>query len=145
MIRENYPTTLISINDTTGTSGSPIYTLGVVDFSTIIAKVYATSMSGTSPTLDVYLQTQDPSTASWFDLVHFAQIVGTVTEANALFAAIGKGNGYLGTAPSVSLAAGKASSIPLLSRAIRVVYTYGGTIGTVNATISLSAVDQDYR
>ncbi len=148
MLRQNYPDTLFTLQETTGVSGSQPFTLGVFDFNTLTAKLYVpTFVSGSSPTLDVYLQTQDPSSGSYRDLVHFPQVTGTVSETVAFFSNIGKPNGYVGSVPTVGLAAGTASSLPLLSRGMRVVYNYGGTniVGSPTATLTLMAIDQDIK
>jgi hypothetical protein len=145
MLRQNYPDTVFTLSETTGVSGSQIFTLGLYDFNTLLAKFYVpTFVAGSSPTLDVYLQTQDPSSGTFRDLVHFAQVTGTVTETLAYFASIGKPTGYTGSVPTGALAAGTSSTLPLMSRGMRVVYTYGGTniVGSPTATLTLSAIDQ---
>ena len=149
MQRQNQPNVVYSLTETTGVTSSTPFTLGVFDFNTLVAKLYAATFIGSygSATLDVVLQTQDPSSGTYFDLVHFAQILGTITESNALFATIGSKQltGYVGSSPSATISAGTAKNIPLLSRGMRIVYTYGGTVGSPVATFQLIAVDQDAR
>jgi len=146
MLRQNYPQTLIAITEATGVTGSLVTTITPTDWNVAVGKLYATGFTGTSPTLDLYVQTQDPTTGTFFDVVHYAQITGTITEQNALFASFGKPQLYIGAPESSHISAGTVSGLPLLSRTVKVVYTYGGTFAT-NPTVyfTMGAVDQDYK
>ena len=142
-----YPATIKQFT-ATGTSGSNTFTLQNLDFNVIVAKLNDTTLAGTSPTLDVYLQTSDDGGVTFYDLAHFVQLTGTSGTANAYFAKIGdlKGSGgYIGTSVSLTLGAGKVSGLPLLGYTMKAVWTYGGTIGSSNMTLTLSAVDEDIR
>ena len=145
MLRQNYPQSVFNLSEITGVSGSQIFTIIPTDFNVLVGKLYNVGFAGTSPTLDVYLQTQDPTTGTFFDVVHFAQETGAVTEANAVFASFGKPVNYVGVPGQSHIGAGTVSGLPLLSRTMKVVYTYGGTVGTSTATLSIEAVDQDYK
>lgn len=145
MLRQK-PQILYTLNELTGVSGSQAFTIGTFDFNLLVAKLEAATLSGTSPTLDVYVQTSDDGGVTFYDLIHFAQVTAAITNANALFAQVEKGiQGYIGTASTLTLAAAKVSGLPLLGNTMKVVYTYGGTIGTANATLTLTAIDQDLR
>lgn len=146
MLRQK-PQTLFTLNEVTGVSGSTIFTLGTFDFNTIVAKWYATAFSGTTPTLDIYVQNSDDGGVTFYDLIHFTQGTTTYTLANAWFADIRTGGttGYVGQPKSSNIAAGTVSGLPIVGNTFRVVYTYGGTIGTANVTLQLTATDQDYR
>ena len=143
MLRQNSSQNIFSLTEVTGVSGSVIFPIIPCDWSVAVAKLYNAGFAGTSPTLDVYLQTQDPQTGTFFDVAHFAQETGAVTEANAVFVSFGKPQGYVGVPGQSHIAAGTVSGLPLLSRTMKVVYTYGGTVGTSTATLSIDAVDQD--
>lgn len=140
--------TVKSINETTGVTGSQSFVLQNTDANVFVGKLTVTTLTGTSPTLDVYFQTSDDSGTTNYDVVHFAQATGAITNANALFVKFGdlKGSGgYVGTATTQTLAAGKVNGLPLLGRYLNVAYVYGGTIATANATITIYEVDQDAR
>lgn len=46
---------------------------GVDRFTSVELQCEVTATSGTNPTLDVYLQKQNPDGTTWTDLVHFGQ------------------------------------------------------------------------
>jgi len=84
-----------------------------------------TAVSGTSPTLDVKLQTKDPVSGKYFDMagVTFAQKTGT-------------GQGELTVYPGIA-ETGNTTVSDVLSRVWRLVYTLGGT--TPSFTFSVGA------
>ena len=148
MIRQNAPQSVFSLNELTGVTGSVTFTLIPTDWNTLVAKLYATTLSGTSPTLDLYIQTQDPQTATFIDVVHFTQLTTSVTEPNAYFAKFGDQKSsalYVGQPKQQNISVGSISGLPLLSRTAKVIYVYGGTVGTANVTLGIEAVDQDYK
>jgi hypothetical protein len=143
MLRQNYPQNIFSLTEVTGVSGSVIFTIIPCDWSVAVGKLTATTLSGTSPTLDMYLQTQDPTTGTFHDVAHFTQLGASLSDQNANFVSFGKPTGFIGTAPTLGLAAGAVSGLPLLSRTMKANWVYGGTVGTANVTLTLAAVDQD--
>lgn len=143
MLRQNSPTADHSFA-ATGTSSSTVFTLANFDFNCMVAKLYDTTLAGTSPTLDVYLQTSDDGGVTFYDLAHFTQLTTTVTLQNAYFAQVEKGiTGYIGQPKNINIAAASVSGLPLLSRTMKAVYTYGGTIGSSNMSLQLYLTDQD--
>lgn len=147
MLKQNAPLAVATITDTTGTTGSTSFVLQNTDFNVLVAKLKAATLSGTSPTLDVYIQTSDDGGTTWYDVVHFTQLTAAVTNQNAYYATLGvtKGAAYVGQPESQHISAGTVSSLPLLGRLVNVAYVYGGTVGTANMTCTIYAVDQDYR
>ena len=129
-----------SLNITATTSGNSVNTLPNNDLHALVGKLTITTLSGTSPTLDVYIQTTDDGGTTYYDVAHFAQQTGAVTNANALWVTIpvDMGDGkYVGAAADASINASTVNGLPLLSSTYRVKYVYGGTVGTANWTLTL--------
>ena len=162
-------TTVLSITDT-NTSGTQTYTCRLpLDTDAVIVKFWGNAsgtFSGTSPTCTLYVETTDYSKDSagvqqWYSLVTGGQISGTnagdagyPSLANAqfyLFPASSSGAGRGTGASSIVVAsitqingAGAQSGIPLLSRDMRIVLKYGGTIGNNSGVnVRVLAVSQN--
>lgn len=59
------------------------------DSDNIIVKVPVTSVNGTSPLVDIYVQTSDDGGTTWYDLAHLPTVTqSAITNANALWASI---------------------------------------------------------
>ncbi len=82
-----------------------------------------TAASGTSPTLDVYIQKLLPDNSTWQDIVHFAQATSTT---NALCSFVSNASSAPAASQTASLTAGTQKAT-LLGKQIRVSYVIGGT------------------
>lgn len=161
MLKQNVPLPIITLNETTGISGSTQFVLQNFDFNMLVGKLTSAPI-GTSgfTTCDVFVQTSDGATAlggttpTWFDLVRFTAFNGTTVmsgtgvASTAYWATFGdlKGNAqYIGKMASQQLSAGTVSKLPLLGRTINVAWNYTGAVGSPNWTLQIMSVDQDYR
>lgn len=157
MLRQNVPladhTFSVSGTNSLTISGSQIFTLTNLDFNVGVMKVVDPTfgLSGSGPTLDLYLQTSDDGGVTFYDLAH-VQMGTQATLGGAIFARFGAlkaAPAFIGTVPSLTLGANKVSDLPLLGRTMRVVYTYasanGAQVGSSNLTVQLYLVDQDIR
>lgn len=102
----------------------------------------AQTVSGTTPTLDVYLQWNDGT--NWWDFIHFTQNTTTGKQA-ALWTRRDNdgtaGTGVITTGDAV-LAAGKVLAGPISSDSFRVKWVIGGTITAINFSL-LACMDRD--
>ena len=150
MRKSDKPTAVATFTDATGVTGSQTQVIVSNDFNQLVAMLTSSAFSGSAPTLDVVLQTSADGGTTFYDLVHFDQMNGTVTNTNAYFARFAdlkSSSLYIGQgAKSGSLAAGHVSGLPLLSNTLKCIFTYGGTISaTPSVTLQILQADQDYR
>ncbi|MDE2233384.1 MAG: hypothetical protein KGJ90_04720 [Patescibacteria group bacterium] len=148
MLKQNAPIAIATITDSTGTTGSASFVIENSDANVFVGKLTSTGLNGTSPTLDVYIQTTDDGGTTWYDMVHFTQLTGAIANQNAYFAKFGdlKGSSaYVGQPESKHISAASVSSLPLLGRLVNVQYVYGGTVSTAAFTLQIYQADQDYR
>jgi hypothetical protein len=101
-------------------TGSPIP--GVDTFSAATFQLNVTAVTGTSPTMNVYIQKLLPDQATWTDLVSFAQVTGAIDK---VFEVVGQGNSTY-TATDATLTAG-TSQTAILGSTHRVKVVIGGT------------------
>lgn len=101
------------------------------------------ALTGTSPTLNVYIQTTDDGGATWYDCAAFTQLTtNSLTNAAALWAVVpvdgtaAKTNGYTGVATAASITAANLSGLPILSQLVKISFVYGGTVAT-NAGVKI--------
>lgn len=127
-------------------SGDNIVLLPESDFNNIVLKLKTANVSGTSPTLDLYLQTTDDEGTTWYDSVHFTQLTGNTT--NPYFAAVPNGGAsvptHIGTVGDATISAA-AGGVPLLSRLVRVKAVIGGTTPAFDITLDALINNQDSR
>ena len=104
----------------------------------------AQTMSGTSPTLDVYLQWSTDAGTTWFDFLHFTQQTTTGFDSQLWSRRIAQD--FTGTPAAVigdaKLAAGKSANGPISSDYTRIKWALGGTITAVNFTV-IACLDRD--
>lgn len=104
----------------------------------------AQTMSGTTVTLDVYLQWSSDAGTTWRDFLHFAQ--QTTTGFNSQLWSRRIAQDFSGTPGAVIgngvLAAGKSVNGPISSDYARIKWVLGGTITAVNFTL-LGVFDRD--
>lgn len=104
------------------TTGSTTDQLLVDRFSSIAILVDVTVVSGTSPTLNVYLQNLMPDGTTWSDIGSMNQITATGKYAMGQL----PGGNSTFTVVTGSLAAGTQRTFPLGAK-IRIQYVIGGT------------------
>lgn len=125
------------------------------DTDNIIVKAQKASITGTGPTVDVYLQTSDDGGTTYYDVLHLPTITGIFANGSALWGSapvIGVGvrtsQGFqasvgggltqasimqiTGNASVRGLSAGTVSGLPILGQLNRIQISYGGTIATNN-------------
>lgn len=125
----------------TGTSAA--FVLPFADFTALTFKLFLSAVTGTSPTLDLYLQTMGPD-GNWYDMVHFAQQTTTTTAANGVWASTTCDDGvrYVGVVGSKTIAA-SAVGVPALTNQFRLAYTIGGTTPVFTGTLDVYATNAD--
>ena len=110
MIRQNAPAAIHTTTDTTGVTGSEVWTLTALDFNGLLVRYTPTFTGGTSPTCDVVIQSSPDGGTTFYDIAHMTQGTSTLTVGNAFLAVIGNlqpTNSYIGTTgKAASLAAG---------------------------------------
>ena len=100
------------------------------DCDSVVVKLWTgATFTGTSPTLNVYVQTSDDGGTTWYDLVHFPQLVAAVTKQNANWATVGVNTGKATCSVSGTSTLGSAlvAPLPIMSRNMRVAVIIGGT------------------
>lgn len=124
----------------TGTGATTV--LPITDFNGLVAKLTVANVSGTSPTLDLYLQTSDDGGTTWYDVWRATQITANTT--NPHWAAVGSQDSSraIATVGSKTISANSVG-VPLLSNVVRVAYTIGGTTPSFDYTLTLIAPTAD--
>lgn len=105
------------------------------DSHSVTFKAKVTAMAGTSPTLDLYIQTTDDGGTTWYDCAHFTQI--SASAADPVWATVTVDAGDIVMHDSVgskTLSAGTAG-LPILSNLVRVVADIGGTSPSASFTV----------
>lgn len=152
-------TTVLDYNDSGNTGATSVVSqtfLVPQDIDNVVVKVQKASITGTNPTVDVYLQTSDDGGTTYYDVVRLPTITGTtIANASALWASVPvNGSGVrsfaTGTSSTASgttqasilqvtgnasvrgLGAGQQSGLPILGLQNRIQISYGGTIATNN-------------
>lgn len=130
--------TQVNATATTGTSG-PV-TLRDFDFNSLVFTLSCSALAGTTPTLDVTVQTTPDGGSTWYDMLRFPRFtasgvnpaMGAASQASMSAPAI--------VGPNVLSSSAGGNGAPLLSNTIRANWTLGGTTPTgsfnVNALIS---------
>ncbi len=151
-------TTVLDYNDSGNVGGTSVVsqTFQVPqDCDNIVVKAVKASITGSTPTVDVYLQTSDDGGTTFYDVLHLPTITGVFANASALWGSapvIGVGvrsspTGASSTASGTTqssvlqitgnasvrgLAAGTISGLPILGTFNRIQISYAGTITTNN-------------
>ncbi len=129
---------------TATTSSSTSFIAPNNDYFSLVGKLSVTTLSGgTSPTLDVYVQTTDDGGTTWFDVAHFTQATGAT--ANPLWHILPNsqaGSAGVGAVGDKTISA-NAAGVPILSRNIKISYVYAGSPSAANWTLTLYAHNQD--
>lgn len=130
-LRSQRLATLTAVTAATGVSDA---LLQEFDFASITFKLQTANVSGTSPTLDVYLQTSDDGGTTWYDMTHFEQLAADTTDP--LFATIAcqDASRYHGPVGVKTLAV-SAVGVPIFGRQVRMAWTIAGTSPTFDITL----------
>lgn len=124
----------------TGVSG-PIV-LPNSDFEGLTIGLSIASVAGTTPTLDLYIQTLGPD-GNYYDMYHFAQQSANTTANNQIFVKVSAGGSSLvGTVGSKTVAA-NTLGVGLLSNTIQFAYTIAGTSPSFTPTVNVYAPAAD--
>lgn len=140
MIRPNTAGPQQALSAITATGVGNPFSMPLTDYDSIVFGLFLSAVTGTSPTLDLYLQTLGVD-GNWYDVYHWAQQTGTTTAANQIFvqAGVGSGSRLIGTVGSKTISA-NTLGVDLLSNTFRLAYTVGGTspsfTGVVNSYIN---------
>jgi hypothetical protein len=115
--------TLVASNTITSTTTGTGNIIGLDAFSIADIQLSVTAASGTTPTLDVYVQKLLPDGVTWDDIIHFTQ----ATAAANYMATMTVGGGGVHTAATRSLAAGTVRANCTFGNTWRVDVVVGGT------------------
>jgi len=145
-LRVNSPRNIFTSVTTNTATNNQTFLINPIDISSLVFKLQVASITGTAPTLDVYIQTTDDGGTTFYDVAHFAQVTAAITNANALFLTVpinGGDGGYVGGSASGTIAAGTVNKLPFLSNLVRIRAVMGGTVTAVNWQIDVYAQSQD--
>lgn len=125
----------------TGTSAP--FVLPFSDITALVIKLFLSAVTGTSPTLDLYLQTMGPD-GNWYDMYHWTQQTTATTTANGVWATITCDDGAraIGVVGSKTIGA-NALGVPILTNQFRLAYTIGGTTPVFTGTVDVYAANAD--
>lgn len=119
----------------TATGNGTAVVLPYHDFDSAVLELGVSAASGTTPTLDVYVQTSLDGGTNWLDMVHFTQLTTTTTDS--LFAVLSLDSArHVGVVGSKTITAGNMG-VPMLAPIMRVAYTVGGTTPSFTASVKL--------
>lgn len=125
----------------TGTGAA--FTLRNADFESIVAGLTLASVTGTSPTLDLYLQVQ-AADGNWYDMYHWAQQTGNTTATHQNFVAISCGGSRLiGDVGSKTISA-NTLGVGIIGNTFRFAYTIGGTNPHFTPTVNVYQPQTDH-
>lgn len=140
--------TVLDYNDSGNVGATSIVSKTFVlpqDTDSVIMKVPVTSISGTAPVVDVFLQTSDDGGSTWYDCANIrptSTVISSVlfvNNATAMFAGVpvivggGRSNSSVtGNTSASSLGANQYSGLPIMGTVGRVSIKYSGTITTNN-------------
>ena len=98
-----------------------------------LVELNVTAASGTTPTLDVYLQTSLDGGNTWYDAVHFPQQTTTTAAntSNFMTVSLDDAGRAIGNIGNKTIAA-NTIGVPLMGGIMRVAYTVGGTTPSFN-------------
>lgn len=114
---------LVASTTAASTSNSGALDLPIADTYDFI--IECTAASGTTPTLDVAIQSSVDGGTTFYTMYRFAQI--TTTAKRRLNVQGMMGRGEAGTEASIADTGGALNANAILTRKIRIVWTIGGT------------------
>lgn len=144
---------VLSVTDT-NTSGTANYLFTIPqDAQSIVVRLKTgATFTGTSPTLDCYIQTTEDGGTTWRDCVNMGQLTAAVNNDSARFQVIpvagaggGRGLGaFIGSVQASTTATNVVTGLPLLSTTGRVFLKYGGTqLTNTNVLVDIFVNSQD--
>lgn len=136
---------LLSAAVQTASTNTPVV-LQEFDMDSITFELFVAGTAGTTPTLDVYIQTQD-NAGNWHDCCHFTQITANVAQTLAHYCSVPVADTprSLGSVGSQTIAANSAVGVPILSRALRVSTVIGGSSPSFTITLTAYFNHQNMR
>lgn len=107
-----------------GNSGAIV--LQDTNFSNVGIKLTCTPVTGTTPTLDLYIQESIDGGTNFIDMAHFAQVTAALTNPTWVSLAVGGSDRYVGAVGDAVISASGVGA-PLVSNVWRVKWVIGGT------------------
>jgi len=135
---------VLSISDT-ATTGTANYTFNLPqDCQSIVVRLKTgATFTGTSPTLNCYIQTTEDGGTTWRDCGNLGQITAAVNNDSARFAVVSVAGAvgnrglatFIGSVNASATISNSMTGLPLLSTFGRISLQYGGTQLTNTAVI----------
>lgn len=125
----------------TGDSGS--FNLPFNDYRDLTVGVVVTAASGTTPTLDLYLQVQAPD-GNFYDVYHFPQQTTTTAAGSQVFVTVQTGGQRLIGAVGSKTVAANTLGVPLLDNTMKLAWTVTGTTPSFTFTTNFYSPDEDH-
>lgn len=110
----------------TSSSNSGVIVLTDTDFSNALIQLACTQASGTSPTLDVYVQQSLDGGTTFKDMAHFAQLTASAANNHYVNLAVGADNVVAGAVGDATISASAVGTTPV-TNIWRVKWVIGGT------------------
>jgi hypothetical protein len=127
-------------------------TFPIDDFSGLVAKFTCSTLNGTAPLLDVWVQTSDDGGTTFYDVGKFKQASETVLPGSAdaewMFIACDGGDArHVGTATKKGIAAGGGAitGLPIVGRIYNLQSSLSGTITAANYKVEIFAQSVEPR
>lgn len=132
----------VAIGAVAATANGTAFNLPVGDYNSFVAGLTVAAVTGTTPTLDLYLQTLGID-GNWYDVYHWAQQTAATTAAHQIFVQIGIDEMRLIGDVGAKTVAANTLGVSPLSNTFRLAYTIGGTNPSFTPTVNfyLNQVD----
>lgn len=117
---------LVASSNRTSSSNSGVIVLEDTDFSNALIELACTQASGTSPTLDVYVQQSLDGGTTFKDMAHFAQLAASAANNSYVGLAIGASNAVAGVVGDATISASAVGTTPV-TNVWRVKWVIAGT------------------
>lgn len=137
------PTTFTqTVTAATATGAGAAFTLPWQDFDSVLVGLFVTTATGTTPTLDLYIQTLGPD-GNWYDMYHWAQQTAATTAANQVFVGLScTGQRTIGVVGSKTVAA-NTLGVGFMGQSVRLAYTIGGTSPSFTFSVNVYGTNSD--
>lgn len=124
------------VNSTAATGSTGPIVLRDFDYDALTFNMFNSTLGGTNPTLDIYIQTSPDYGLTWYDTIRFTRT--TASSATPQWAVSNLSNfnmiGSVGSQTISGTAGGTGA--PLLSNTLQVVWALGGTTPTASFTVN---------
>lgn len=125
----------------TGNSGA--FNLPFGDYESLSVGLFVTTATGTTPTLDLWLQVQGPD-GNFYDVYRWAQQTAATTANNQIWVGLSAGGGRLvGTVGSKTIAV-NTLGVPLLGRTMQLAWTVAGTSPSFTFSVNIYSPEEDH-